>query len=472
MVELRHHQRLVWEGWFPEQAEGWWEEWMRQADQVLDDDELLEAVYQAQGKRRPKSHCRGRKQTPAEVVLRLAVLKHVRNWSFEETEREVRANVVYRQFTRIGARKVPDAKTLGRLVQALGPKVVQQVHQRLVAVAQEKKVVQGRRLRLDTTVVESNIHYPTDSSLLSDGARVLTRTMKKITELTGRAGTKLRNRMRTIGHRAMEIARTSRSKGPQVQKRLKQGYRKLLTVTRKVVNQAKRFREEIASGVKRAKDHDKKLVLAALRKNLETMLPRVQQVIRQAKARVLGGNVHVAGKLVSVFEPSTEVIRKGKASKPTEFGKMVKVQEAENQIITHYEVFEKRPNDADLLLPAVRKHEEQFGRVPQLVAGDAGFYSADNETELQKMGVRQISVPNRSTKSPERRRHQKKRSFRRGQKWRTGAEGRISVLKRRHGLNRCRYRGEAGTQRWVGLGVIADNLINIGRFLATATNTG
>jgi len=461
----------VWEGWFPEQAAGWWEEWMRQADQVLDDDELLEAVYHAQGKRRPKSHCRGRKQTPAEVVLRLAVLKHVRNWSFEETEREVRANVVYRQFTRIGAEKVPDAKTLGRLVQALGPKVVQQVHQRLVAVAQEKKVVRGRRLRLDTTVVESNIHYPTDSSLLSDGARVLTRTMKKITELTGRAGTKLRNRMRTIGHRAMEIARTSRSKGPQVQKKLKQGYRKLLTVTRKVVNQAKRFRNEVASRVKRAKDRDQKLVLEALRKDLETMLPRVQQVIRQAKARVLGGDVHVAGKLVSVFEPSTEVIRKGKASKPTEFGKMVKLQEAENQIITHYEVFEKRPADSDLLVPAVQKHEEQFGRVPRLVAGDAGFYSADNEAELQKMGVRQISVPNRYTKSPERRRHQKKRSFRRGQKWRTGAEGRISVLKRRHGLNRCRYRGNAGMQRWVGLGVIADNLINIGKFLA-ATNTG
>ena len=471
MVELRHHQRLVWEGWFPEQAEGWWEEWMRQADQVLDDDELLEAVYHAQGKRRPKSHCRGRKQTPAEVLLRLAVLKHVRNWSFEETEREVRANVVYRQFTRIGAEKVPDAKTLGRLVQALGPAVIQQVHQRLVVVAQEKKVVRGRRLRLDTTVVESNIHYPTDSSLLGDGARVLTRTMKKITELTGRAGTKLRNRMRTIGHRLIEIARTSRSKGPQVQERLKQGYRKLLTTTRKVVNQAKCFRKDVASGVKRTKDHEQKLVLQALQKDLETMLPRVQQVIRQSRARVLGGDVHVAGKLVSVFEPSTEVIRKGKASKPTEFGKMVKIQEAENQIITHYEVFEKRPNDADLLVPAVQKHEEQFGRVPQLVAGDAGFYSAGNEVALQDMGVRQISVPNRSTKSPERRRHQKKRSFRRGQKWRTGAEGRISVLKRRHGLNRCRYRGDAGMHRWVGLGVIADNLINIGRFLAV-TNSG
>jgi IS5 family transposase len=355
---------------------------------------------------------------------------------------------------------------MGRQVQALGPEVVQQIQQRLVEVAQEKKVVRGRKLRVDTTVVETNIHYPTDSSLLGDGARVLTRTMKKITELTGKAGTRLRDRMRSIGHRVMEIARTSRSKGPQVQEKMKQGYRRLLTAARKVVNQAKRFRDEIASGVKRATDRNKKAVLQVLREELGTMLPRIQQVIRQTKSRVLGGDVHAPDKLASVFEPGTEVIRKGKASKPTEFGKMVKIQEAENQIVTHYEVYEKRPSDSDLLVPSVEKHREQFGQVPQLVAGDAGFYSAPNERELEEMGVKQISVPNRSTKSPERRRHQKKRWFPKGQKWRTGCEGRISVLKRRHGLNRCRYRGGAGMQRWVGLGVIADNLINIGRCLA------
>jgi IS5 family transposase len=255
MVELRHHQRMVWEGWFPEQAQGRWEQWMRQADQVLDDDELLEAVYHAQGKRRPKSHCRGRKQTPAEVVLRL-VVKHVRNWSFEETEREVRTYVVYRQFTRIGTEKVPDAKTLGRLVQALSPKVVQQVHQRLVAIAQEKKVVRGRKLRLDMTV-RGKKHSLPNGQQFAQRWRAGTDAHDQEDYGADRAnGAKLRNRTHTIGHRAMEIARTSRSKGPQVQKKLQQGYRKLLTVTRKVVNQAKRFREEIASGVKRAKDHD------------------------------------------------------------------------------------------------------------------------------------------------------------------------------------------------------------------------
>jgi len=159
MVERRHHQRKLWEGWFPEEAAAWWEPWMKHADQVLDDAELLDAVYEAQGQRRPNSRRRGRKQTPSEATLRLAVLKHVRNWSFEETEREVRANVVYRQFTRIGAEKVPDAKTLGRLVQALGPEVVQQIHQRLVGVAQEQKVVHGRKLRLDTTVDVATLCY-------------------------------------------------------------------------------------------------------------------------------------------------------------------------------------------------------------------------------------------------------------------------------------------------------------------------
>jgi len=196
------------------------------------------------------------------------------------------------------------------------------------------------------------------------------------------------------------------------------------------------------------------------------MRVRVQQVIRQTKARVFAGDTRVEGKLVSIFETDTEIIRKGKASKPTEFGKMVKIQEAENQIITAYEVYDQRPNDKDLLIPAVEVHEQRLDRVPELVAGDAGFYSAQGETEAQEMGVKRISIPNHSTKSAERRRHQKQRWFRKGQKWRTGCEGRISVLKRRHGLNRCRYKGKTGMKRWVGLAVISDNLINIGRALA------
>jgi IS5 family transposase len=188
--------------------------------------------------------------------------------------------------------------------------------------------------------------------------------------------------------------------------------------------------------------------------------------MRQTKARIFQGDTRSENKIVSLFEPSTEVIRKGKASKPNEFGKLVKLQEAENQIIIDYEVYARRPDDADLLIPAIAAHRAKLGRTPRLVAADAGFYSAANEIAAHAAGVKRVCIPNRSSKSPVRKREQKKRWFRRGQRWRTGCEGRISVSKRRHGLNRCRYRGDNGMKRWVGLGVIADNLINIGHVIS------
>ena len=175
MIRLRHQQPSLWETFFADEVEKLWEPWMRVVDEVLEDDELLDTAYDAQGKRHTQSRTRGRHQTPAEVVLRMLILKHVRNWSYETLEREVRANVVYRTFCRIGMEKVPDAKTLVRLGQAVGPEAIRELHDRLVAIAQERQVVRGRKMRVDTTVVESNIHYPTDSSLLNDGARVLTR---------------------------------------------------------------------------------------------------------------------------------------------------------------------------------------------------------------------------------------------------------------------------------------------------------
>jgi IS5 family transposase len=196
------------------------------------------------------------------------------------------------------------------------------------------------------------------------------------------------------------------------------------------------------------------------------MAGRVRQVVTQARARTFQGITNSPGKIGSLFEPHTEIIRNGKASKPTEFGKLVQVQEAENQIITEYRVFAERPSDRELLVPAVAEHQRRFGRVPRLVAADAGFYSQANEKKVQEMGVSWVAVPNRSTHSEERRELQKRRWFRTAQKWRTGSEGRIGVLKRRHGLNRCRYRGLNEMERWVGLGVIADNLIHIGCRLA------
>ena len=461
MIKLRHQQPSLWHSGLAADIEDLWEPWMRLVDGLLEDEQLLETIYEAQGERYPQSRRRGREQTPAEVVLRLLLLKHIRNWSYDTLEREVRAHLVYRAFTRIGDAKVPDAKTLARLGQLIGPEVMEELHQRIVQLAQEHGVTRGRKLRVDTTVVETNIHYPTDSSLLGDGTRVLTRTMKKIEQKAGGLKQKVRDRMRSVRKRVLAIALSTRYLGREGEARRKKQYGELLSLTGKTVNQAQRILEEV-----KKVSRPRRVPLGSLVETLATMTGRVQQVMKQTKLRMFAGVTQSQEKIVSLFEPHTEIIRKGKASKPTEFGKLVKIQESENQIISHFEVFAERPSDRQLLVSSIEVHQRRFGRIPALVAADAGFHSQQNEKTAGAMGVRWLSVPNQKTKSAERKRLYRQRWFRRGQRWRTGCEGRISVLKRRHGMRRCLYRGFHGMQRWVGLSVIADNVIQIGRCLA------
>src|ERR1700674_3281098 len=214
VIKMRRAQFSFGDGLIAEEVSDLREGWMTHADQVLADEQIVAAVYEALAKRHPKSRSRGRLGAPAEVVLRLLILKHIRNWSYGVLEREVRANLVYRDFTRVGAAKTPDAKTMGRWGVAVGPDVVKQIHERLVKLAQDKGVTEGRRMRVDTTVVETNIHHPTDSTLLGDGVRVLIRTMKKISKIAGTAGAKLRDRSRSGKLRLLEIPRAARAKGP------------------------------------------------------------------------------------------------------------------------------------------------------------------------------------------------------------------------------------------------------------------
>ena len=215
MIETRRAQRTFGDGLIADEVRDLHEEWMKRADQVLADKEIVAAVYEALAKRHPQSRTRGRRGAAAEVVLRLLVLKHMRNWSYGVLEREVRANLVYRDFTRVGGTKMPDAKTMGRWGVAVGPEVIQQIHDRIVQIARDHRVAEGRRMRVDTTVVETNIHYPTDSSLLGDGVRVLIRTMKKITGITGAVGAKLRDRSRSVKLRVLEIARAAQQEPAQ-----------------------------------------------------------------------------------------------------------------------------------------------------------------------------------------------------------------------------------------------------------------
>jgi transposase, IS5 family len=404
MIAARRLQRSFADGLIMEEVKDLWEPWMRHADEALNDDGLLEIIQQELSKRCKKSKTRGRPSTPAEVVLRMLLLKHMRGWSFEDVSREVRANLVYREFTGIGGGKVPDDKTMGRLARQLGPEAIEQLHRRTVAIALEKQVVTGRRMRVDTTVVETNIHYPTDSSLMGDGVRVLTRVMKRAAAAVGEAGTKLRDRSRSVKRRILQIAYASRDKSERGQQKMKAAYSKLLEATSRVVGQAKKFSGAIAAQVQQ----DGRAVLQKAKRQLDEMIPRVQQVMKQARERVLRGNTRATNKILSMFEPDTEVIRKGKASKPTEFGKMVKIQEAENQIVIHCEVFDQRPSDSELLTPSIEKHKELLNRVPDLAAADAGFFSAANEAAAKQLGVKRVAVPSRSTKSEKRRLEQKK----------------------------------------------------------------
>ena len=163
MIAARRLQQHFADGLIAEAVDDLWEPWMRHSDTALKDDALLLIIQEELAKRCKKSKTRGRKATPAEVVLRMLLLKHVRDWSYETLSREVRANLVYRDFTRIGGGKVPDDRTMGNLARQLGPEVIEKLHRRIVEIAQENKIATGRKMRVDTTVVETDIHYPTDT---------------------------------------------------------------------------------------------------------------------------------------------------------------------------------------------------------------------------------------------------------------------------------------------------------------------
>ncbi len=469
MVRRAFHQRSVFEVLLPD-GDKLWDPALRRIDEVLADEELLDLVADALGRRRPMSRIRGRLGTPAEVVLRMLVLKHLYDWSFDECEREVRGSLVYRAFCRIDCERVPDAKTLIRLAQLLGPDTLKGLVERLVAVARQRKIVRGFRLRVDTTVVETNIHYPTDSTLLADGVRVLTRTLKKLRGVVEPRSIQLRDRTRSVARRVFAITQHSRTatarSGAAVREktkaRMRQLYREVMAFTRAVVRQAEAVVEHVADGTVRAGGLAQVRV-EALAQGLRQTAGQVRRVLAQTRARVLKGDTHYPEKVLSLFEPHTEAIRKGKVIKPTEFGKVVKLQEAEAQFITDYEVCATRVPDGDLWGPALDRHAHLFGRPPRLAVADAGFASARNERAATERGVRRVALPNRGGLSPLRRAHQRQRWFRRALRWRTGCEGRISAVKRRHGLRRCRYRGLAGMERWVGLGVIANDLLALAR---------
>lgn len=396
-------------------------------DQLLDDPALVELVRQGLAKRSPLSTRTGRDGIAPDRVLRCCVMKHLKGWSFRDLERELRSNLVYRRFPHFDAEITPDFSTFSRTFALLSPAVTQEIHQRGVAVACEQGVAQGRKFRTDTTAVESNIHYPTDSSLLGDGIRVLSRSLERIAGECKNGALEVVNHTRAVKHRLLEISRAAKCLTQTNQQRMRDSYPKLVALTRSVVRQANEVVQRWGKG--RLKVVGKVLGVGTQIGQLRHFVPLIEKVISQTQQRVWGGDTHVENKLLSLFETHSQVIRQGKAHKPNEFGRLVRIDEVGNGIVSGYQVLEGNPDDTTGWVPALQQHQACFGRAPEMATADRGFFSAQNEREAQDLGVNKVALPGRGRLSTERVQKQKQRWFRRALGWRAGGEATISTLK-------------------------------------------
>jgi len=431
-------------------------------DPLLEDRLLMDLASEALAKRSVRSFDFGRPSIAPDRLLRCVVLKHLKNWSFRQLERELRASLLYRRFTRFYEDPIPDFTSFCRTFALFGPEGTAQLHARVVQMAQEQAVAQGLKLRTDTTAVETNIHYPTDSSLLADGIRVLTRGLKRIGAACQAGAVHVVDHQRAVKRRVLEICRAAKNLTEAGREKLKDSYGKLIGLARSLTRQTAKVLEELQAG-KLVTQAELLVTVLKAQGQLHHFLPLTQKVIAQAQARIFEGQTHYPNKILSLFEEHTVVIRKGKAHKPNEFGRLVRLDEVENGIVSNYHIAAYNMADQQQWEPALRGHQEIFDHPPALAAADRGFWSAANEATAAELGVARAVLPGRGRLSKERAARQKERWFRRGQGWRAGIEARISTLKHRFGMVRAFYKGEAGFERYVGSCVIAQNLIAIVR---------
>ena len=394
------------------------------------------------------------------MILRLLVVKRLYRWSYEEVEHFVSDSLVLRQFCRVYLEKVPDDTTLLRWATLIEPATLEALTERVVALARGLKVTRGRKLRLDSTVVETPIHHPSDSSLLWDGVRVLSRLLRRSNRALGATAGRLgpavfRTRTRSARRLVQSLHRLGRRKGGAAAPAMQRAYARLIAGARKTQGQAMAvcsvLRTRRAAAARR------------LREQLETFLPRLERALRQTERRILRGEtVPATEKIVSLFEPHTQIIVRHKAGKPVEFGRKLWLEEVEGGIVSGWKRLVTPGSDSPYLLPSLTAHRQRFGRLPRLVAADRGVFSPPNLTQAEALGVHRIAIPATGRSHPsERGQTERQRWFRRGFRFRAGIEGRISVLQRAYGLDRCRDPGEAGMGRWIGWGIVTANLKRI-----------
>lgn len=426
----------------------------------LEDEKLYRLIKKDLSKRWPKTLETGRHSTPVEVILRMLVVKRLYHYSYEDTERNVSDSLNLRRFCRVYLHEVPDDTTLIRQANLIQPKTLEKFNQRIMELAIERKVTSGRKLRTDGTVVESNIRPPSDNRLLADSVRVLVRNVIRARTVMPTAGQKAQEKFEDFTQTAKQLSRqiseTLRIRTDAARTAGRRQYQELLSLTRETVEAARQTQKQLR---KRSEQRAKRLA-----ETLATFIPRAEQVIDQTVRRILQGEqVPAREKIVSVFEAHTDIIRRGKESKPVEYGHKIWLNEVEGGLVSHYRILEGNPPDERQWKPSLKAHLATFKHPPRQASADRGLASEPNEQLAHDLGIQHVILPKRGYRSKAREKLEHRAWFVKGRHWHAGVEGRISILKRAHGLGRCLAHGLTGFYSWVGWGVIAGNLAVLGR---------
>jgi IS5 family transposase len=399
--------------------------------------------------------------TPAQV-LRSLILMRVKNWDYRELRERIADGYTLRHFTQFDSRRVPKHDAFNRGVNRLSPATVEAINQAIIRAAVDLGLEDGKKLRVDTTVVETDIHHPTDSTLLWDSVRVVTRLVRKLEPLLPAGVGPFTNRTRSARRRMQEIQRMTPTERHRRQVRT---YRALIQITATVINEARAV--VTRTGRVRGLDLMVAATVDAIRHDLTRYCDLATRVVSQTTRRVLHGEqVPPDQKVYSIFETHTDLIKRGKVLKPVEFGHKVFLAESGHGLITQYRVLDGNPADQAHVDRSLKAHRTAFGAAPRLYSSDRGFFNEANLKACRAAGVVLTCIPQAGGKrSPEREAVEKSRPFKRGQRFRAGIEGRISVLFRGRGMKRALVEGRVHFELFVGAAVLANNLMVIAELL-------
>jgi transposase, IS5 family len=392
----------------------------------------------------------GRPSIPIETYLRLMFLKYRYGLGYGRLCDEVGDSISWRRFCRIGLEtSVPDESTVRKITRRCGPELIEALNRELLVAAHERGAVDVERVRADTTVVEADIRYPTDSGLL--------------TAATCRIASRLR-RLRAAGVKVSFVDRTSAARAHQhsigawLRRRSDEAKAEVLVITGQLADLAT---AAVAEATKALQHRPRRRQVRRLLEDLAVLVERTRRVIEQARARVRGDQPAGATRLVSLHEPDARPIRKGRLGKPVEFGYKAQVVDNPDGLIIDHSVHIGNPSDTELLRPAIERIATQLGVAPSLVTADRGYWDSTIETDLAATGVGTVVIPRTGKPSTARARIEHADDFVAAVKWRTGCEGRVSHLKRDWAWRRTRLRGHAGARTWCAHGVLAHNLVKL-----------